>query len=54
MSAFIEDERSALDRLPVLAPGGREREMARATGPDDVAPGGQKLTAARWPPVAQR
>ena len=34
---LIEDERSALDRLPALAPDGQEREAARATGTDDAA-----------------
>jgi hypothetical protein len=36
---FIEDGRSALDRLPALAPNGEESEMARATGTDYVARG---------------
>ena len=31
---LIEDERSALDRLPALAPNSQKREAARATGTD--------------------
>jgi len=51
---LMEDERSALDRLPALAPNGQEREVARATGTDDASPERQSAPPARSAFAARR
>jgi len=51
---LIEDERSALDRLPALAPDGQEREVARATGTYDASPDRQLPPPARSALSARR
>ncbi len=50
---LMEDERSALDRLPALGPDGQERESARATGTDDVYPPGRASPDRQPPPPAR-